>query len=246
MAAEETQASVERFDKFEDRDAALVRWRFGRGYVAELARARYRRMFHGGRHVLDVGCGVGAASRYADGATYYGIDLSEPLVRQGRRGRGLALSAADVTRLPFADGSFDRILCMGVLHHLSAAEVQAALVEMVRVLEPGGEIALIEPNPWNFWNRLMAWLQPAERGILHTGARPLRQLFEEVPGVKIADADYEHTRFVPSYLTFLLRGWLWVTGPRMTRALMVWHRLLLGLTPRAVRSHTFWRLRKHG
>jgi len=246
VVTDETQPSVERFDKFDDRDAALVRWRFGRGYVSELARARYRRMFHGGRRVLDVGCGTGAASLYADGAAYFGIDLSVPLVRQGRQERGLALAAADVTRLPFADGSFDRLLCMGVLHHLSAAEVQAALAEMVRVLEPGGEVALIEPNPWSFWNRLMAWLCPAERGILHTGARPLRRLFEQTPGVEVADADYEHTQFVPSYLTFLLRRWAWVSGPRLTRFLMAWHRLLLWVTPRAVRSHTFWRLRKVG
>jgi len=246
VTGRETRASVERFDKFDDRDAALVRWRFGRGYVSDLARERYRRMFHGGRRVLDVGCGVGAAARWAEGAAYVGIDLSVALVAQGRAGEGLALAAADVTRLPFADNSFDRVLCMGVLHHLSAGEVDAALGEMARVLAPGGEVALVEPNPWNPWNRLMAYVRPAERGILHTGRRPFQRRFEAAPGLQIAAFDYEHTVVLLAHLTFFLRRWAWVTGPRFTRALRALHRLLLCVTPRAIRTHTFWRLRKRG
>jgi len=242
---DDPRASIERFDKFDDRDAALVRWRFGRGYVSELARARYDRMMCGGRRILDVGCGVGEAARFAPaGADYVGIDLSEPLVRAGHRSRGTTLLAADVTRLPFADAAFDRVLCMGVLHHLSAADVRRALTEMTRILRPGGEIVLVEPNPLNPWNHLMAWLRPAERGILHTGAGALRRTFEAAPGLEIAESGREHTRFVPSYLTFLLRRWSWITGPRTTRLLMAWHALFLYLTPPAFRSHTFWRLRK--
>lgn len=244
MAARETQASVDRFAKFDTRDAALVRWRFGRGYVSELARERYRKMFHDGRRALDVGCGVGAAAQHAGDAAYFGIDLSELLVAAGRGERGLALAAADVTRMPFADGSFDRVLCMGVLHHLSADEVDAALREMARVLEPGGEIAIVEPNPWNLWNRLMAYVRPPERGILHTGAGPLRRLFERAADLEIAAFDREHTMFLPAHLSLLLRNWTWVTGPRTTRAMLGLHRLLLHVIPRAVRSHTFWRLRK--
>lgn len=118
MAPEENRASVDRFAKFDDCDAALVRWRFGRGYVAELAERRYRMMFNGGRRILDVDCGVGEAALWADGAEYFGIDLSPVLLGRGGGRPGRFVAAADVTRLPFPDAAFDRVTCMGVLHHL--------------------------------------------------------------------------------------------------------------------------------
>jgi ubiquinone/menaquinone biosynthesis C-methylase UbiE len=255
VAPEENRASVERFAKFDDRDAALVRWRFGRGYVAELAERRYRKMFNGGRRILDVGCGVGEAAIWADGAEYFGIDLSPALLSRGRdltgRAAGAApagrfLAAADVTRLPFPDAVFDRVTCMGVLHHLPQEQIPTALAEMVRVLVAGGEIAIIEPNPWSFFQRLMAYVRPAERGILATSPGRLRRLAEAVPGAAVERVEYDHTMFPPAHATFLLQRWAWVTGPAVTKCLRLLHAAVVCLTPKPLRSHVFFRLRKEG
>ena len=246
MPADETRPSVDRFAKFDERDAALIRWRHDRGYVAEINRARYAKVFHGGRRMLDVGCGVGAAALFAGDATYVGIDLSETLVREGRARQGLAVAVADAAHLPFADGTFDRVVCLGVLHHMAALEVHGAIREMARVLEPDGELAVIEPNPWGPFQRLMAYVRPPERGILHTGPADLRRAIARVSELEIDLFEREHAMAVPAYLTFVLRRWRWVTGPRMTRWLMRLHALVVRLTPRALRSHTFWRLRKRG
>ncbi len=239
-----TCSSEERFRRFSDRDAALVRWRFGQGYVARLAERRYRCMFHGGSRILDVGCGVGEAALRAGGADYVGIDLSETQVREGRNRPGRRLAVADVTRLPFADGAFDRVCCMGVLHHLGRDAIRPALCEMARVLETGGEVAIIEPNPWNPYQRMFAWVRPPERGILNTSPRAVRRVVASVPGLVIARLAYDHTMPLPAIATFLLRRWRWPTGPRMTRLLEWLHRWAVRLTPRPLRSHTFWRLRK--
>jgi len=239
-----TRSSEERFTRFSERDAALVRWRFSQGYVARLAERRYRRMFGGARRILDVGCGVGEAAIRAGEADYVGIDLSEALVREGQRRPGRRLAVADVTRLPFADGSFDRVCCMGVLHHLARDAIHPALCEMARVLETGGEVALIEPNPWNPFQRVFAWVRPPERGILNTSPRAIRRFVTSVPGLVIARFDYDHTMPIPAIVTFLLRRWRWPTGPRMTRVLEWLHRWAVRLRPGPLRTHTFWRLRK--
>lgn len=246
MAGKSAQASEERFKQFTQRDADLMRWRYGCGYIAEWEASRYRLMFAGGRRILDVGCGAGEAAIWADGAEYVGIDMAEAQLRQGRGKPDRLLAAASVLALPFPDGCFDRVVAVGMFHHLTAGEAPAAIREMARVLAPDGEIAVLEPNPWNFYQRLLAYVSPAERGILHTSLPRLRRAVASVPEVAAVRFEYDHILFWPGYLTFLLRRWAWPTGPRMTRLFQAWHRFVIRLTPRPLRSVTTFRLRKAG
>jgi S-adenosylmethionine decarboxylase len=81
------------------------------------------------------------------GARVFGIDLSEPIVRQAREAfghRSIRPVVSDVRRLPFADGSFDAIYSMGTIEHF--AETEATVVEMARLLKPGGRLVLGVPN----------------------------------------------------------------------------------------------------
>src|SRR5439155_22777110 len=55
----------------------------------------------------------------------------------------VAMTAADLERLPFEDGRFDRVLCVHVLEHV--ANDGAALRELRRVLAPGGEAIVMVP-----------------------------------------------------------------------------------------------------
>lgn len=240
----QVQASKERFEHFTERDATLVRWRFDRGYVAELAKRRYRKMFAGAERILDVGCGVGEAARWADGADYFGIDLSETLIREGTKHRQRFLAVASVMALPFRDEIFDRVTCMGVLHHLGRDQILAVLKEMARVLQRCGAITIIEPNPWNLYQRLFAYFRSAERGILNTSPSVLRRTCDLVPGIVIEEFEYDHTMFWPSYMTFVLRRRVWLTGPLMTGLFLFLHRIVKNLTPGPLCSHTFWKLRK--
>jgi len=81
------------------------------------------------------------------GAHIYGIDLSEPIVREAQAAFGartLFPAVSDVRRLPFADASFDAVYSMGTIEHF--AESEAAVVELARVLKPGGRLILGVPN----------------------------------------------------------------------------------------------------
>lgn len=94
--------------------------------------------------------GVVPAMREAAGAVT-GIDISEE-VADGARRRfpDLETSVADVRRLPFADGEFDLVVSLSTLDHLASVdEIAGAVAELVRVLAPGGTLALTIDNGAN-------------------------------------------------------------------------------------------------
>ena len=104
-----------------------------------------------GHQVLDVGCGTGTllilAANRAPGANLTGIDADERILSRARRkidraGLSVRLDQGSATALPYADGSFDRVISSLVFHHLTAAEKQIAFAEAFRVLRLGGELHL--------------------------------------------------------------------------------------------------------
>lgn len=55
--------------------------------------------------------------------------------------------AGDLEELPFQSLSFDKIVCVGVIHHVPRKKI--ALEEIERVLKPGGIALIIEPSKWS-------------------------------------------------------------------------------------------------
>jgi ubiquinone/menaquinone biosynthesis C-methylase UbiE len=100
---------------------------------------------NGGR-VLDVGTGTGVAAEAArerinPGGLVVGADISLPMLEQGRRARpSVRLVVAEVIDLPFPDGAFDAVVGNFVVTHFTKYET--ALFDMIRVLRPGGRLAL--------------------------------------------------------------------------------------------------------
>src|SRR5262245_29395849 len=101
-----------------------------------------------GRRVLEIGCGTGLIleriAREARSAS--GIDLS-PGMLQTARARGLDVTLASATQLPFSDSSFDLVCSFKVLAHVP--EIERALSEAARVTRPGGQLVLEFYNPWS-------------------------------------------------------------------------------------------------
>lgn len=95
-----------------------------------------------GMHVLDVACGAGylAAASAARGALATGVDFSMAQVALARQQySSLRFEQGDALSLPFADQSFDAVVCgFGMCH---VADPQVALAEAFRVLKPGGRFA---------------------------------------------------------------------------------------------------------
>jgi SAM-dependent methyltransferase len=95
-----------------------------------------------GRRLLDVatGPGVAAAAAHARGATATGVDVSPGMIALAETTHPtITFRVAEVTALPFPDAAFDTVVCNFALGHFP--EPEAAVVECVRVLEPGGTLA---------------------------------------------------------------------------------------------------------
>ena len=98
-----------------------------------------------GRLVLDAGCGSGRYAAVAArlGARVFAVDVTQAVERA--RDVCATLPAvqvvqADLLRLPFAPETFDAIYSIGVLHH--TADTRQAFDALVRVLRPGGRLAV--------------------------------------------------------------------------------------------------------
>ncbi|MBI5365250.1 MAG: class I SAM-dependent methyltransferase [Planctomycetes bacterium] len=102
-----------------------------------------------GERVLDAGCGTGRnlARLVAAGARCTGIDFSEGMLGVARaRFPELDLRQADLhAPLPFADASFDAVLCALIAEHLN--ELDPCLAECRRVLVPGGRLSFSVYHP---------------------------------------------------------------------------------------------------
>jgi len=102
--------------------------------------------------ILDVASGTaGVALQLAgrSGARVVGVDLTEEMLRAGRRrvaSAGLrdrvALVAGRAEQLPFPDGYFDALTFTYLLRYVR--DPQATLAELARVLKPGGAMASLE------------------------------------------------------------------------------------------------------
>jgi len=98
-----------------------------------------------GARVLDACCGTGdlALAAEREGGIVTGLDFSgEMLVRARRKSSTIKWVQGDVLALPFADGSFDAATVgFGVRN---VADLRAGLLELRRVLRPGGRLAILE------------------------------------------------------------------------------------------------------
>jgi ubiquinone/menaquinone biosynthesis C-methylase UbiE len=98
--------------------------------------------------VLDVGCGTGQAAEAlaARGARVWGVDPSPAMLDRARTRHlpGGGVKQARAERLPFKPGWFDGVLMRQVIQHVDRP---AAFAEALRVLRPGGRLAIATFHP---------------------------------------------------------------------------------------------------
>lgn len=102
---------------------------------------------------LDIGCGDGSIAAALRGGHVVAFDVSERCAALCAR-RGVPALVADAHQaLPFTSNGFDTVYCVDVLHHLER-QWEALLVEIWRVLKPGGTLVIVEPDARNPFVRI--------------------------------------------------------------------------------------------
>ncbi|SDJ53840.1 class I SAM-dependent methyltransferase [Microbulbifer yueqingensis] len=119
-----------------------------------------------GQRVLDLGCGEGRHAIHlmlSHDVDVFGVDLdfrdvstarerAAPFLAESQPAGRLLLGVADGLHLPFADDSFDVVICSEVLEHIE--DYRGMLAEVDRVLKPAGTFAASVPAfipEWICW-----------------------------------------------------------------------------------------------
>jgi ubiquinone/menaquinone biosynthesis C-methylase UbiE len=188
MGYDKRQATDEFARWSESYDRCVLQWLlFGPSH-----RALIRRMkaVAGDRpiRVLDVGCGTGVfASRVRaalPAARVWGVDLVPDMLQKGaprwqRHAGDVQPVQGDSERLPFADDAFDFVTCANSFHHYPHQD--RAVLEMHRVLRPGGRLLVIDgyrDAPWG-WFVYDVCVAGVEGSVHHASARRFRELFAQ-------------------------------------------------------------------
>ncbi len=138
------------------------------------------------KRVLDAGCGSGRFTHYLCDKVGF-IEAADPsdavlvAARLNQEKTNVRITRAGIESIPFADQSFDLVMCIGVLHHMPSTEAgMAALAAKVR---PGGH--LFAYLYYNFENRsrafrLLFWLASGVRWVVSRLPRGLRHFVCEL------------------------------------------------------------------
>jgi ubiquinone/menaquinone biosynthesis C-methylase UbiE len=208
MGYDKDQASGEFARWSESYDRCILQWLlFGPSHRVLIRRIR---AVAGDRpcRILDVGCGTGQfAARIKAAlpqAKVWGVDLVSDMLAKGqprwRHHAGQVFPVqGDSERLPFASGSFDFVTCANSFHHYPRQD--RAVVEMHRVLRPGGRLLIIDgyrdaPWGWFIYDVCVAF---REGDVHHASSKRFRELMTRA-GLQ-AIAQKVHRGFAPFLLS---------------------------------------------
>lgn len=138
-------------------DSRVTSYRYTRRCISRLGK-HFR---NGGDFLLDLGSGAipheELLSYHANFKKRVCVDLSITALKQAREkldDRGEYV-VADATNLPFKDGVFDAVTCNHVIYQIPATFQRVAMLEIWRVLKPGGIAIVVYRWPWS---GIQAWL----------------------------------------------------------------------------------------
>ena len=167
-----------------------------------------------GDRVVDLGCAAGAITDFLTsfGCEVVGVD-SEPLAIEAATDLfpELRFELADVTSLPFEDGSLDKAVAADLVEHLDDATFAGMLAEVRRVLVPGGTLSFYTPNPLHVVERMKAHDIVLAQNPTHIGLRSAPEL---AAGLEQAGFVVEINSWRPSFVRVLRTVERWL-GPRL-------------------------------
>jgi ubiquinone/menaquinone biosynthesis C-methylase UbiE len=156
-----------------------------------------------GHRVLDIGCGTGTliimVKQARQDVEVVGLDgdakvLEIARAKADKYSVDIILDLGMSYQLPYADGSFDRVLSSLMLHHLSMGNKERTFREVFRVLRPGGGLHVVDfGRPRTLYSRAVAFVaaRSEEMSVNIRGLLP--EMFRE--------AGFEHAEETGQFMT---------------------------------------------
>lgn len=192
-AARSTWWSSSNFDTWK----RLYAGEYPRGFLIMKTLKSYAPEFEvKGAAVLDVGCGdAGALIAFAEeGAVCAGIECFEASLERGamraeEHGVNIDLKKGVAESIPYADARFDLVMLDNVLEHVG--DRAKSLLEVRRVLKPGGLLYLVTPKPFSIYS---LWNDPHYdmAGLVLMPRRMQIWYFEQIRGGGTGTYDVGH------------------------------------------------------
>lgn len=116
--------------------------------------------------VLDAGCGSGNTSFYLASKVkkVIGFDQNQASITfansltKKEKLTNLEFLHGDLAHLPFSKQTFNQVILLEVVEHLTFSQYQKIIAEIYRVLKPNGYLYLTTPNVFSFWPLLEKFL----------------------------------------------------------------------------------------
>jgi SAM-dependent methyltransferase len=172
--------------------------------------------------VLDVGCATGDTAGWlmTRGYDVAGVDIAEPMIRRAReRWPEARFDVGDGEHLPFDDGSFDAVVCLGVIEYQDSDG--RTLAEIRRVLRAGGVAVISTPSavsPLYHLDRLVLAAEDAAKPLFYLAKYRLRgrAIPDEPPAGHVTIRRYRRGPWVRALRSaglepeaWVCRGWGW-------------------------------------
>lgn len=159
-----------------------------REYISEEIKNLLLQYIMPGERVLDWGCGNGRFNEIFQNTDYYGVDVSEKMIKIAKNKYPNAkFKVVDPLKLPFPNNFFDKIFSLAVFHHIPSEKFRLQFLEEgKRVLKPNGIFII---TVWNLNPLRMIFIGEWKRALLF-----IKYIFLKIFGkIKIDFKDF----FIP-------------------------------------------------
>lgn len=159
------------------------------------------------RRILEIGCGRGALlNALAElGAKVAGIDPDPAALMEARKTAPTAiLRQAVAENLPFVDAAMHAAIFVNSLHHVSPSAMAGALAEAARVVEPGGDVIVVEPLPTGTFFESMRPIED-ETQIRLAAQEAIAGALRDGPLLLVASGEYDRVETFPTVSDFIDR-----------------------------------------
>jgi 2-polyprenyl-3-methyl-5-hydroxy-6-metoxy-1,4-benzoquinol methylase len=132
--------------------------------------------------ILDVGCGDAKIRKFLGDVNYIGIDHNPKYIVKARKASGLndEFHVADVSEVgQLVTNKFDRVLLIGVLHHLSDAQCQDLIRNCAQLLATNGHLFAFDPALIDDQHPIARFLAKSDRGRFARSPDDYRKLIQE-------------------------------------------------------------------